>query len=404
MPFKRKHPSVIEYLNLYPGDKGNIEQFLSWLSNRINGLTEDELQTSKAEFGDSEKEISQKLIDFFGNTIKEGYFVEFSQEVIDVYKEYILNGGEKGADRFLNYVIGERNLGNHQKYGVILEYVQKEKNAESLEESQILECEKLAKLINFYETSSLYETFIRRISNLRRETKDDNLDTVNIFTPNYDLFIENSLDTLGFSYIDGFNNHLKPNFSISEYNHRLVDTENLYRDRWSPIRPFFKIFKLHGSINWVHNKKDKKIINKVYGENNESVVILPTSSKYADTQGSPFSDLFRAFSVELLRPQSLLLVNGYSFGDEHINDLIIQSLGRSDFKMIAFVEEERAQSFMNNEGVRGNTRATFITNLNSEENTKDAHYFSTLTRLLEYWDPFGSEKISKNEELEEDDA
>lgn len=326
--FRKSNPDVESLITIFKGKGGeedNVEQFLSWLSSRIEGLSDEELILQ-------EKAMKESLMRMFIDSIKDGFF-------------------------------------------------DKENKSEAFEQ-----------------TSENYMTFIRRIAKLKSEVKDGNNDIINLFTPNYDLFIEQSLDTLGYEYVDGFNNHLKPIFSISEYNHRKVDTENLFRDRWSPIRPFFRVYKLHGSLSW---EKNNGKITKVFDRNSSNVLIAPTSSKYADSQGSPFSDLFREFSIELLRPNTVLIVNGYGFGDEHINDLIIQALGRTDFKLIAFVEEVKTKKFMDK--VLGNAHATFITNPKNDEDgqvNQEAHYFKTLIDLLEFTDPFGKEKKKSEERFE----
>ncbi|WP_300562391.1 SIR2 family protein [Companilactobacillus sp.] len=241
-------------------------------------------------------------------------------------------------------------------------------------------------------TLTTYINFIKNISFLKTESNDLN-DIVNLFTPNYDLFIERSLTNLGISYCDGFSNSLDSKFDTAEFNHRPVDISKRFQDKWSTIRPYFRIYKLHGSLNWkqtdngINKITDPAPVNEI-----ERTVISPTSSKYADSQGSPFSDLFREFSIELTKPNSTLLVVGYGFGDQHINDFILQALGRSDFKLVAFVNENEDNASLFMEKVGSNQSATFITNT---ENKQDVNHFSTVTELLSFQHPFASE--NKNE-------
>lgn len=307
------------------GAENNIETFLSWLGNRINGLSEDEL--------DIERKIKTDLTDSLINSIKIGM--------------------RQGLENLFS------------------------KGTESLSDNL-----------------QWYENFIRRVAKLR-EIANDQFDTVNLFTTNYDLFLETALDRLDYSYTDGFQPKIRPIFNISEYSRRPVDVAHRFRDKWSIVRPFFRVYKLHGSLNWCN--KSNSIIKVADWENNEASVIAPTSSKYADSQGSPYSDLFRELSVELLKPDSLLIINGFSFGDQHISDLIIQALGRSDFSLIAFVDDTlpSVSTFMNE--VSGNTKATFITN---GSNRKDAFYFSTLVSLLAFQDPFEISTDNQKEGIE----
>jgi hypothetical protein len=39
-----------------------------------------------------------------------------------------------------------------------------------------------------------------------------------------------------------------------------------------------------------------------------------------------FSDLFREFQARIVKEQSVLFTLGYSFGDEHVNNIIFQAL------------------------------------------------------------------------------
>ncbi|MCT3056009.1 SIR2 family protein [Leuconostoc citreum] len=244
-------------------------------------------------------------------------------------------------------------------------------------------------------TQNNYELFIKNLAFLKQLSDDEN-DTINLFTPNYDLFIENSLDSLGYAYSDGFKNSVRQIFDTTEYNRRPVDVTKRFKDRWSVVRPFFRVYKLHGSLDWNRTSEGSVIkqhaLNSRTSEELKNAVIAPTSSKYADSQGSPFSDLFREFSIELTKSNSVLVINGYGYGDGHINDFILQALGRPDFKLVAFLNEEEpnAKKFM--ERVGSSAGATFITN---SEDFNQVHYFSTLVELLKYDDPFDEVEINE---------
>lgn len=309
-------------------DLNNIELFLSWLANRVNGLSQSELGI--------EKKVKDELTKTLISSITGGYLEEI-----------------KGINQ--------------------------DTKAESMN--------------NLNSTTKNYELFIRRTAKLRENTSSQ-FDTVNLFTTNYDLFLENALDNLDYAYTDGFRAKLHPEFNITEYSRRPVDVAHRFRNRWSPVSPFFRVYKLHGSINWIEvDGKIEKTSN--IKKTGESVVIAPTTSKYADSQGAPYSDLFRELSVQLLNPNSLLVINGFGFGDEHINELIIQALGRSDFALLAFVKENEAGVTRFMEKVRGNTKATFITN---GKDNDTANHFSTLTELLAFEDPFEVRKDSEDPE------
>ncbi|KRN96071.1 hypothetical protein IV55_GL001754 [Furfurilactobacillus siliginis] len=326
--FKKSKPTGMRHLlNLYSADKShdstNIEEFLSWLGNRLNGLAQKEIKEEKT-IRDS---LETSLVDSISGGFTRDYEAMERQSVDDIPQ-----------------------------------------NGDLMD--------------NPGTTEIVYEAFFRRIARLRENTRVSD-DAINIFTTNYDLFVENSLDRLNYAYTDGFRQKLRPEFNITEYSRRPVDVARRFRDHWSPVTPFFKVYKLHGSLNW--RRQGETIIRTSDWASKDAIVIAPTSSKYADSQGAPYSDLFRELSIELLRPNTTLIINGFGFGDDHINELLRQAVGRDDFAMIAFVDEteSKVKDFM--QKVSGNPKATFITN---GKDNDSAHHFNTLADLIAYEDPF----------------
>ena len=63
-------------------------------------------------------------------------------------------------------------------------------------------------------------------------------------------------------------------------------------------------------------------------------MIYPCVSKKTFTLDLPYSELFRHFSQAIIQPQSVLITLGYSFYDEHINDIIYQALTLPSFTLI----------------------------------------------------------------------
>jgi len=49
---------------------------------------------------------------------------------------------------------------------------------------------------------------------------------------------------------------------------------------------------------------------------------MPTANKFAQTLDLPFAHLFRSFYQRLHTPQTFLIVIGYGFGDDHVNQII----------------------------------------------------------------------------------
>ena len=55
---------------------------------------------------------------------------------------------------------------------------------------------------------------------------------------------------------------------------------------------------------------------------------------------TPYSDLFRAMETALLKKNSVLITLGYSFADDHINRLILNSLAIPTFKLVIFGQSD----------------------------------------------------------------
>lgn len=65
-----------------------------------------------------------------------------------------------------------------------------------------------------------------------------------------------------------------------------------------------------------------------------NLMIYPTAVKKSYTLDLPYSELFRHFAYCTSQPQSVLFTIGYSFCDEHFNDIIYQALSNPSFTLI----------------------------------------------------------------------
>ena len=52
--------------------------------------------------------------------------------------------------------------------------------------------------------------------------------------------------------------------------------------------------------------------------------------------------MFRQFIEVLNKPNSTLIVMGYSFLDEHVNDIITNALANPDFNLVVFTYQEKS--------------------------------------------------------------
>lgn len=170
-----------------------------------------------------------------------------------------------------------------------------------------------------------------------------NLKRANIFTTNYDLAFDKAFDRLGVNYINGFSGFHNRYFKPETFEYDIFFPGSTTQGKVQRIEKVLRYFKIHGSLTWVNRVPSA---NCVYGieelpmelirENKEydSLIIYPTTVKKSYTLDYPYSELFRQFSVSIAQPQSVLITFGYSFSDEHINDLIYQALTIPSFTLI----------------------------------------------------------------------
>lgn len=156
---------------------------------------------------------------------------------------------------------------------------------------------------------------------------------LNIFTTNYDRFIEYALDDAGVLWLDRFAGKLKPVFRNIRleldyhYNPPGIRGEPRY------VEGVVRLVKLHGSIDWERNEK-REIVRKPwpFGEAPpidakvtdllDKVLVYPNASKDMETALYPYAELFRDFATAICRPNSVVVMYGYGFGDDHINRIV----------------------------------------------------------------------------------
>jgi hypothetical protein len=162
-------------------------------------------------------------------------------------------------------------------------------------------------------------------------------DRLNIFTTNYDRFIEAGAEIAGLHLLDRFLGSLMPIFRSSRleldihYNPPGIRGEPRY------LEGVARFTKLHGSVDWIQAGGDIRRVGIPFGARaiepyldapglSEStaheLMIYPNASKDRETADYPYVDLFRDFATAVCRPNSTLVCYGYSFGDEHINRVI----------------------------------------------------------------------------------
>ncbi len=192
----------------------------------------------------------------------------------------------------------------------------------------------------------LYEWLIKRHTPLHFRI-------INIFTTNYDLFIEAAASQYSqITLNDGFkrdtNLQKKYYFSSQEFCNYKTHAEYLYD--YKTDLPIFNLIKLHGSLSWkqvdqskitfntefpqIYNTKDPKELKKY---NETFSLILPNIEKYHNTVlHDTYYDMIRLFSYELGRHNSLFISIGFSFKDSHLVQVLKRELMNPSLIFIAF--------------------------------------------------------------------
>lgn len=201
--------------------------------------------------------------------------------------------------------------------------------------------EEIRKELSTKPSGAVLETYKNFYKKLSVRSKD--LSRLNIFTTNNDLFNEYALDALNINYIDGFTGGLKRFFNPAVFNCTLSKRMDTSIERFEPVENMVYLYKIHGSVNW----KEVTDSNSYFtirsfavplGEN-RAALIYPTPLKQNKSLGSPYVDLFREFQHKLLEPNSVLFVMGYSFSDEHVNDVIYRALATNTTFNLVIIDD-----------------------------------------------------------------
>ena len=246
----------------------------------------------------------------------------------------------KDIDKILNQINNEKNMGATiedvlNKIRVIRELTQDKESYEYLGingkmakelDSQI--CNLIYKILSTKEEEiilnkdkfTIPKRFFVWYNNISCE------DTKEIFTANYDLIFERSMESLSIPYFDGFVGAHRP-FFFQE------SVENIKKNITMPC-DWIRLWKIHGSLGWFWEEVDNKYrvvrlgsISKC--DNNNELVIYPSKEKYQSSRKQPYISYFDRMKNYLCEGEGVFVISGYSFGDEHINDVIYESLRKN---------------------------------------------------------------------------
>lgn len=169
------------------------------------------------------------------------------------------------------------------------------------------------------------------------------LKRVNLFTTNYDMAFDYALDNLGVHYVNGFMGVHNRCFRPEVYDYDLYYPGQSVVGKVHRAEKVLRYYKMHGSLSWVatppsvpntYGIKEIPLNSDFTPDENNEIMIYPCVSKKSFTLDLPYSELFRQFAQAINQPQSVLICVGYSFYDEHINDIIKQALSIPSFTLI----------------------------------------------------------------------
>lgn len=241
-----------------------------------------------------------------------------------------------------------------------------------------------------------YEKFIEQLIKFMYRENYQKEKRINIFTTNYDLFFERAVDNLigkyEFYFNDGSAGNITRRLSMKNYHKKVYHTGNF--DNFNREIPIINLFKVHGSVSWKYEYSDEEKIIGIYVDYQDKIIecskkflikelsnieinnkinelreadiqelktlgksikekfylIFPEKDKFEKTFFEEYYYQFlRQLSYELERKNTILIVFGFSFADEHIAEMIKRACNNPTLQIFIFCfNEESKNSIMKN--------------------------------------------------------
>lgn len=134
-----------------------------------------------------------------------------------------------------------------------------------------------------------------------------------IFTPNYDLLVEEAFEKFRVPFFDGFVGAREPFFDLAAMEQDKVP------ERWA------RLWKLHGSINWI-KQSDDSVFRCHPPKPGQQVMIYPSHLKYEQSRRMPYLAMCDRLKAFFRETNPVIVLCGYSFADEHLNELLLDGL------------------------------------------------------------------------------
>ncbi len=135
-----------------------------------------------------------------------------------------------------------------------------------------------------------------------------------VFTTNYDLLVEQALEDRQIPFFDGFIGVREPFFDL-----RAIEDDPV-PSRW------LRLWKMHGSINWKCSSEGRVTRCFPVPDGSDGMLIHPSELKYDQSRRMPYLAMIDRLRSFLRRPSAFLVTTGYSFADDHLNEVLIQGV------------------------------------------------------------------------------
>jgi hypothetical protein len=216
--------------------------------------------------------------------------------------------------------------------------------------------------------------------------------TKEVFTTNYDLVIEKALEDSEIPYFDGFVGSFEPFFWQESIDHQ-VQNGDLTKN-------WIRLWKIHGSLSWFWRYSEATKSHQIIRIGNigslpdikNELVIYPSKDKYDSSRKQPFIAYFDRMRDYLLGGELLFIITGYSFSDQHINEIILNCMRQNNrlFVVVFFYRDADVESLYKscsaymNLHVFGPTKAIINGELSEWHFNKEAVKTNEITTT--YWD------------------
>lgn len=145
-----------------------------------------------------------------------------------------------------------------------------------------------------YQSSILKHGAILKILTKRIEAPNK----LSVVTTNYDTLFEGAAAAGNYTIFDGFNFLAEPQFDSDMFDWNLVrEISNIKTKELEYSKRVFNLIKIHGSLTWERNSNGKIMRRRKQdiSDIENTVMIFPSSDKYAQSYQEPYFELFLNF-------------------------------------------------------------------------------------------------------------